>query len=546
MEMKYSGSLVKRILVVCTTFFIIPLLLFALLLFDKEKELQKQDVDLELSLLGKGMTQLIQEWVALKEANLQFIAHLIQDHPGEPFPDMEEGGIAFVIQNGVYTASSRPVLIGKPAQLRDAKLQIAFLAPGYAPSIVLLKGDLGLAFDADTWLKAIADLEKGTTSFSLALVGKQGAPVLKTSSISPEIEKSRLQERRFELKDGSFSLLIAVDKDSLEHRGSVELLNTLLWLVLLFLFVGGGCTLWLSHRMSRPLRELHKVMNRVEQGEVSARYSADSLGFEINQIGQHFNQTLKALLEQRLAREVLAKELAIGHEIQKSLFPKELPHLQGIQVAAGFLPAREVAGDFYDLFRLPDDRLLIAVADASDKGISACLYSLLLRSFLRSTLQSEKSLAEALRKTNALFCEDTKETGNFATAWIGLYDLKTKVLTYCSAGHPPALLLRAGAPFLLLSRGMGALGLTELALQVETEEIQLHKGDRLVLFTDGLTEAQDSSGRFLGREAAWQLLQKTQNKTPQESLDFLFKEVASFSQGADQADDLTVVFVKID
>jgi serine phosphatase RsbU (regulator of sigma subunit) len=493
------------------------------------------------------MSHLVEEWVKLKEVSLEYFAHLAQEHPGEPLPELEQGTIFFKTEEGVYTTSSSPVLIGKTAPpFGPEKLQIAFLVAGYAPSIVLRKGEMGLSFNAGPWLEAIFGLEKGTTNFSLSLVDRKGQSLLKISNLDPNVSEKQLEQRLFSLPDASFDLLIAVDRESLEHRPGFHLLNTLLLLVFLFLFVGGGSALWLSHRMAKPLKQLHRVMDRVQQGEVSAIYAVDRLGFEINQLGKHFNQMLKSLLQQKLGRELLAKELAIGHEIQKSLFPKEMPDLQGIEVAAGFLPAREVAGDFYDLFVPEKDQLFIAIADASDKGISACLYSLLLRCFLRSQLQTKRSFAGAIDQANTLFCQDTKETGNFATAWIGLYNLGTKQLTYCNAGHPPALLLRLDGTTKELSHGMGALGVSEFLGEVETAEVQLEPGDRLFLYTDGVVEAQDTKGRFFGKEALLEKLSRTQNKTPRESVDFLLEEVARFSQGADRADDLTLVCAKIE
>lgn len=536
-----NTSLARRVLLICLALLVIPLILFSLLLADKEKDLQKRDHDIQLGLIGQSVSELAREWVQLQESNLRLITYLLKEQgdPSALLHEFAEKSTLFVIDQGAFQASNNPELIGEEVSFTQEKIQVAPLLPDQAPSLILLSDSVGIAVDASTWLNALSHREENAAAFSLEIVDKQGKTLARNT-----LEKQPSEVKRsFPMLETSLQFRVSLSKEAIP---SIHILNSLLHLLFLLLFVGGGCALWLTQRMARPLKQLHQVMDKVEQGDMTARYAPDLLGFEINQIGGHFNQTLEALLEQRLAKELLAKELAIGHEIQKSLFPRTIPKAPGLEVAAGFLPAREVAGDFYDLYFKTDDQLLIAIADASDKGISACLYSLLLRSLLRSQVQAQKNLSDALYEANALFCKDTGETGNFATAWVGLYDLKTQRLTYCNAGHPPALLLHPDGRVSELGKGMGALGVIELAVKPPIETLQLSKGDLLFLITDGITEAKDAEGEFFGKKALYAFLHSAQNKTPQETVDLLLQEIQRFSRGAERSDDLTILSMKID
>lgn len=536
------SSLAGRVLLVCMGLLVIPLILFSLLVAEKERRLQERDEQVELTLIGQGVVRLAQEWIALKEVNLDFLLHLLKESPNSEELLIRFAGDStlFILQGGRYETSNDPELVGKESLLGNAKVQIAPLKPGLAPSLILLKNNVGLAVDAASWVGSLAKIDQGMHSFSLSLLGEKGQLIA-----SSDVPRSTEIEKIFELPGVPFKFEVTLTPETARLSQSIGLFDSLIHFLFVLLFVGGGAAFWLTWRMARPLKHLHRVMDLVQQGDLKARYVSDRLGFEVNQIGGHFNQTVEALTEQRLAREVLARELEIGRTIQRNLFPKEMPQVPGIQVAAGFIPAKEVAGDFYDLFFTQNGQLFIAIADASDKGISACLYSLLLRSLLRAKVNSTKDLSTALFEANELFCQDTAESGNFATAWVGLYDPRQKQLTFCNAGHPPALLLRGGG-IEELNHGVGALGVEDLLERPTSRTIQLQSGDLLLFVTDGVLEAQDVLGKFFGKKAMLSAIHDAQNKTPQETVDLLIQKIGQFSQGAEQSDDLTVLSVRID
>ncbi len=299
-----------------------------------------------------------------------------------------------------------------------------------------------------------------------------------------------------------------------------------LWHLLAFflavIIFGGSITTILVRRMAKPLRELDGVIAEVEKGDLSARYTSDKLGFEINILGAHFNKAMDSV-----------SELHIGHEIQKSLFPKKLPSAPGVETGAGIHFAKQVGGDFYDLF-VHGKQLHITIADASGKGVGACLYSLQVRSMLRSF--SSVSLEESIISTNNLFCEDTGDTGSFVTAWVGRYDHHSHTLEYFSCGHPHALLFREGQVIELSTPGiaLGTIPFTSL----QTSRIKLEREDLLILFTDGVIEARLDNGKMFGKEALIAAIHENKDLSPQTLVDTLLSRISR------EDDDIALIAIK--
>ncbi len=322
---------------------------------------------------------------------------------------------------------------------------------------------------------------------------------------------------------------------------------------LLFIFVGvigGGAVFLLSRRIGKPLKALCKTMTRVSEGGVHVRYTPDWMGFEINQLGKQFNETLDSLLlhqqeaeRERIGRERLAEELKIGHEIQMSLLPTHLPNLPEIDMAPGYLPAKEVSGDFYDLFQLENGTILLAVADTAGKGISACLYSLGLRSMIRSLARTTKDLSEIVLQANDLFWIDARNSGMFVTLWLGIYDPAKHLLTYCTQGHPPGLLKRGNHIQELWTGGI-ALGAQQLDA-IPTAQITLAEGDFLFLYTDGIIEAHDPDAQLFGQKRLREFILRKKKESSQQFVDQLLEEIHLFSQGSPQHDDIAMLALRI-
>jgi len=251
-----------------------------------------------------------------------------------------------------------------------------------------------------------------------------------------------------------------------------------------------------------------------------------------------------------LAHQRVEQELTLAWQIQESFLPDDLPDVPGWQLAATLEPARETSGDFYDVIRLPNGRLGILVADVADKGMAAALYMALSRTLIRTYAvewwtQPELTLSAANRR----ILTDT-HASMFVTVFYGILDPVSGTLTYCNAGHNPPYLVRAqqGHVAQALHRTGMALGVTGDAAW-EQESVQMAEGDVLVLYTDGITEAQNAQGAFFGTERLLGVVQAKlgspvlQVSWAQGLQDAVIAEVHEFVDDASRSDDLTLMVV---
>jgi serine phosphatase RsbU (regulator of sigma subunit) len=254
--------------------------------------------------------------------------------------------------------------------------------------------------------------------------------------------------------------------------------------------------------------------------------------------------------EQTLAHQKVAQELALAGRIQVSFLPRSLPEIPGWQLTAMLEPARETSGDFYDLIPLPNGWLGILIADVADKGMGAALYMALSRTLIRTYAVEYDAQPElALGAANRRILMDT-QADLFVSVFCGLLDPVTGTLTYCNAGHNPPYLLRvrSGDGVQSLPKTGMLMGIMEDATW-EQRVLQLVPGDVLVLYTDGVTEAQNRQGEFFGEERMIEAVRSHLHSPPSQGLsaqdvhDALMAEIRRFVGDAPQFDDLTLMVV---
>lgn len=246
---------------------------------------------------------------------------------------------------------------------------------------------------------------------------------------------------------------------------------------------------------------------------------------------------------QSLAHQRVEQELALAGRIQASFLPTNLPHVPGWQLAAALKPARETCGDFYDVIPLPNGRFGILIADVADKGMGAALYMALSRTLIRTyAIQYHTRPDYVLRVANRRILMDT-DANMFVTVFYGVLDAVTGAMTYCNAGHNPPFLLGAQGGRIAALRGTGmALGVIENAT-CEQREVQFAPGDALVLYTDGITEAQDARETFFGEGRLLRVARANLGRSAQEVQDALIDTVDGFVGDVPQFDDITVMVV---
>jgi phosphoserine phosphatase RsbU/P len=237
-------------------------------------------------------------------------------------------------------------------------------------------------------------------------------------------------------------------------------------------------------------------------------------------------------------------ELEIAREVQAKLLPQHVPALASLDYAGICIQARQVGGDYYDFLKLGPDRLGLVLADISGKGISAALLMASLQASLRSHYNwTPGDLPQILRAVNRTFFDST-ETSRYATLFVGIYDEGAARLRYANCGHPPPVLLGADGSVQHLNTTAGVIGLFE-EWKCDIREIELGRGDTLVLFSDGVVEAFDAHGNEFGEERLVDLLRAgAASRLP---ADLLVQSVVTAVQrhsGPEPSDDFTLIVVR--
>jgi serine phosphatase RsbU (regulator of sigma subunit)/putative methionine-R-sulfoxide reductase with GAF domain/anti-sigma regulatory factor (Ser/Thr protein kinase) len=246
------------------------------------------------------------------------------------------------------------------------------------------------------------------------------------------------------------------------------------------------------------------------------------------------------LQREMVNRERLEHEIQLARQIQQTFLPDHLPETKGWDLAARWLTARQVGGDFYDVFELPHDRLGLFIADVSDKGIPASIFMAVTRTLVRATINNVSSPAETMRRVNALIIPDNKES-MFVTAFYGVLSLRSGEFTYANAGHnPPIWMKKKENSFAMLQRTGAALGIIE-NMPMEEKTICLDQEDLLLLYTDGVTETFSPEDDIYGEKRLLELVESFDGLTVNEMLDAIEGSVRDFMGPLPAADDLTMV-----
>ena len=254
----------------------------------------------------------------------------------------------------------------------------------------------------------------------------------------------------------------------------------------------------------------------------------------------------KAKAEQeRVQRDLLLQELKLGKEAQKRLLKEPDQDFGILDVAQSYIPASEVGGDFYDIFRKPNGKLVVTIADASGKGVMACCYSLAARNILRTLATASDDVADVLARGNNLFCDDTGESGMFVTVEMAQYDYENRILTYYSLGHNPGILCRKDGTIESLDIHDMAMGVLEKKPGVQAGTKTLEEGDLFVLYTDGVTEMHNRESKLYGEKRLIELIQEQRHLSATDLLNAIEEQVYAFAGGREQFDDFTLIVVKV-
>ncbi len=288
----------------------------------------------------------------------------------------------------------------------------------------------------------------------------------------------------------------------------------------------------------------------VTYGVLLAKENSQQPGFRnkrleiINGVAQEVALAIQNqhLQNEMVVRERMEREVQLAREIQRTFLPDRLPDPQGWELDARWQTARQVGGDFYDLFPLSDQRLGIVIADVADKGMPAALYMTVTRTLIRASVHHIHSPARVLERVNNLLVPDA-QNGMFVTALYAVLSLKTGELTYASAGHNRPFRILAGSGVEQLRKGGMALGVMENN-PLEDQKLQLEPGDSLLFYTDGVTDTFAPDGSAFGEERLRDVLSCCPDRSAQEVLNAVDRALAAFRQDEPLSDDITMLAVR--
>jgi sigma-B regulation protein RsbU (phosphoserine phosphatase) len=254
---------------------------------------------------------------------------------------------------------------------------------------------------------------------------------------------------------------------------------------------------------------------------------------------------LQAAQAELVATERVKRDLEVAAHLQRSILPDQLPQPIGYHFAARAKPAREIGGDFYDVFRLDDQHLGILIADVSDKSIHAAIFMAVSRTLFMTEARRSLSPRQVVETVNDLLLEVSSSDDMFVTAFYGVLHLDDRQLTYVRAGQDKPLLQHADGTHEVLD-GLGRFIGMLPALIVEERTIDLQSGDRLILYSDGITDAINEAEQDYGVPRLQKTIWQHRADSVEQLADAIFNDVESFEGDAPQFDDITLLVAAID
>lgn len=327
---------------------------------------------------------------------------------------------------------------------------------------------------------------------------------------------------------------------------SVASISLGITLLIIFLYL-----LYFYYKAFRPLekitREVKSFVKHVNHPskkllEIKVKNEIGELAKSIWQMEEDLLQYIEKLTCITKNQERLASELAIASQIQMAMLPDmdSVSNFKEFDLSVFMLPAKEVGGDFYDFFRMDEERLAIVVADVSGKGIPASLFMVIGKTLLREAILQEETLAAAFTKANTLLYESNQK-GLFITAFAGILNTKTGEFIYANAGHELPFIYRKAQGFLPYSIDSEIVLAGFEDTKYSQGMIKLEEGDKIFQYTDGVTEALNPSNTLYGMQRLECALNQVKEKNGKEIIQHIHSELLLFAGGTPQADDITML-----
>lgn len=294
------------------------------------------------------------------------------------------------------------------------------------------------------------------------------------------------------------------------------------------------------------MKNIREAMNNGAFDFATKPIDLDDLSVTIEKAVEQIKY-IRQMQQEHTQLESIKGDLAIAREIQQAILPRIFPPFpeneQQLDIAASMNAAKDVGGDFYDFFRIDDDRIGFAIADVSGKGIPAAIFMAVSRTLIRATGIRGGSPAECISYSNKLLSNESVDC-MFVTVFYGIYTISTGEITYCNAGHNPPYILKPNGEIEPLPMSKDFIVGTIGDLVFHDNHMKLEPGETLVMFTDGVTEAMDVDFKEYGEERLEATLKKSAGLNSRQIIDAISADVTAYVGEAEQSDDITIFTLK--
>jgi len=326
--------------------------------------------------------------------------------------------------------------------------------------------------------------------------------------------------------------------------------NILLFSSIVFVFGNLGL-LFLVYILMMPFKKLASWVRGIGEGTLEDSFMIDS-DDDLGEIAEAFNDMaskFRFAQSELVEKEKLQQEIEVAKEIQHMLLPRSFPNVEGYEIASFYKAAKEVGGDYFDFVWVEKNTLGIAIADVSGKGVPGSLVMTMIRTALRLEARGNKSSSDVLVKVNEFVSDDIKK-GMFITMFYLILDSKNRIVNYASAGHNPVILYRSTTrkSYYLNPEGFPVgISVDDDSLfekSIRTDSIRLIKGDFLIAYTDGVTEAMNPDREQYGEERFLDAIRRHGTKSADEFVKAIQDEIGVFTRGHPQNDDITLLVIQ--
>ncbi len=369
--------------------------------------------------------------------------------------------------------------------------------------------------------------------------GKTATSLYYADIVDGKIEDSLKYMYVFKFVEG-YCIIAAMPETEAVFMRDASLYTSIFMQVLIFAALFVIIYFLIKRIIINNLKKINDTLGRITEGDLNVTVDVRS-NEEFSSLSDDINSTvstLKRYIAEAAAR--IDKELEYAKQIQLSALPTNFPNNENYSIYAEMIAAKEVGGDFYDFYKLNETTVAFLVADVSGKGIPAAMFMMTAKTILKDLAESGMTVNDIFTKANEKLCENN-ESGMFVTAWMGILNLTNGRVQFANAGHNPPLLKRADGSFEYLKTRAGLVLAGMEGVNYRVGEVVLGEGDRLFLYTDGVTEATNIENKLYGEERLLNFMNGNSSLEAEKLLPMLKTNIDEFVGETPQFDDITML-----